>query len=76
MTDFMFTGYAIPVEAMPKALQWLANFVPANHWLAIVRGIMLKGSDLTVLWPHVAALAGLGLVIGGLSTYIVRKNLN
>jgi ABC-2 type transport system permease protein len=76
MTDFMFTGYAVPVEAMPKILQWIANFVPAHHWLAIVRGILLKGSDLTILWPHVLALAGLGLVIGGVSTLVMRKALN
>ncbi|MAT45689.1 MAG: hypothetical protein CL609_25435 [Anaerolineaceae bacterium] len=76
MTDFMFTGYAVPVETMPKILQWIANFVPAHHWLVIVRGILLKGSDLTVLWPHVLALAGLGLVIGGVSTLVMRKALN
>jgi len=76
MVDFMFTGYAVPVESMPQLLQWLANLVPAHHWLAIVRGILLKGSGLPVLWPHVAALAVLGLVIGTFSTRIVRRALN
>lgn len=76
MTDFMFTGYAVPVESMPQILQWLANLVPANHWLAIVRGILLKGSGLPVLWPHVVALALLGLIIGTFSTRIVRRALN
>jgi ABC-2 type transport system permease protein len=75
MIDFMFTGYAVPVESMPKALQWMSVIIPANHWLAIVRGILLKGSDLTVLWPHVLALLVLGLVIGGASTRIIRRVL-
>jgi ABC-2 type transport system permease protein len=76
MVDFMFTGYAAPVEGMPKALQWFANFIPAHHWLEILRGILLKGTGLDVLWPHVLALIGLGLVIGIFSFRYVRRALD
>ena len=76
MTDFMFTGYAAPVEGMPQAIQWFANLVPAYHWLAILRGILLKGAGLDVLWPHVLALAALGLVIGTFSLRFVRHALD
>ncbi len=76
MTDFMFTGYAAPVEGMPPALQFFANFVPAHHWLEILRGILLKGTGLDVLWPHVLALMGLGLVIGIFSWRFVRRALD
>lgn len=76
MADFMFTGYAAPVEAMPQVLQWVAKLVPAHHWLAIVRGIMLKGAGLDVLWPNLLALAGLGLVIITFSLRFVRRALN
>jgi ABC-2 type transport system permease protein len=76
MTDFMFTGYAAPVEGMPPVLQWLANFIPAHHWLDVLRGILLKGTGLDVLWPHVLALAGLGLVIGIFSWRFVRRALD
>jgi len=76
MTDFMFTGYAAPVEGMPQALQWLANFIPAHHWLTILRGILLKGAGLEVLWPNLLWLAGLGLVIGTFSLRFVRKALD
>jgi ABC-2 type transport system permease protein len=76
MVDFMFTGYAAPVEGMPPVLQWFANFIPAHHWLEILRGILLKGTGLDVLWPHVLALAGLGLVIGIFSWRFVRRALD
>jgi len=76
MTDFMFTGYTAPVESMPKFMQLLANFIPAHHWLFIVRGILLKGSGLDILWPHVLALIVLGLVIGSFSLRYVRKALD
>jgi ABC-2 type transport system permease protein len=76
MADFMFTGYAAPVEGMPKAAQLFANLVPAHHWLEILRGILLKGAGLDVLWPHVVALMVLGVVIGGFSLQFVRKALD
>lgn len=75
MADFMFTGYAVPVESMPPVLQFMGNFVPAHHWLAIVRGIMLKGVGLEVLWPNVLALAVLGLFLGGVSLTYIRRTL-
>ena len=76
MADFMFTGYAAPVEGMPQILQFAANFIPAHHWLAILRGIMLKGAGLDILWPHVVALLALGLVIGTFSWRFIRRALD
>ncbi|KAA3647279.1 MAG: ABC transporter permease [Chloroflexi bacterium] len=76
MMDFMFTGYAVPVESMPEFMQSVANLIPAHHWLAIVRGIMLKGAGLDALWPHILLLAILGLVIGTFSLRFVRRALD
>ncbi len=76
MSDFMFTGYAAPVESMPRIVQQVANVIPAYHWLTIMRGVLLKGVGLEVLWPNVLALAILGLVIGTFSLRYVRRALN
>jgi ABC-2 type transport system permease protein len=53
-----------------------ANLVPAHHWLTILRGILLKGSGLAILWPQVLALGILGLVIGTFSWRFVRRSLD
>jgi ABC-2 type transport system permease protein len=76
MVDFMFTGYAAPVESMPQILQYLANAVPAHHMLAIMRGILLKGTGLDTLWLNVIALLILGIVIGTFSFRFVRRALD
>ena len=76
MVDFMFTGYAAPVESMPQALQIIANAVPAHHMLAIMRGILLKGAGLEALWLNALALIILGLLIGTLSFRFVRRALD
>lgn len=76
MVDFMFTGYAAPVESMPAIIQFLANFIPAHHWLDILRGIILKGSTLWDILPNVVWLLGLGSVIGFFSMRYIRKALD
>ncbi|MCA9933683.1 MAG: ABC transporter permease, partial [Anaerolineales bacterium] len=76
MIDFMFTGYAAPVESMPQILQWVANIIPAHHWLAILRGILLKGAGLDVLWLNVLLLGALGVVIVTFSLRFVRRALD
>jgi ABC-2 type transport system permease protein len=76
MIDIVFTGYTAPVESMPRALQVIANVIPAYHWLRIFRGITLKGVGLEVLWPNVVALLALGIVISVFSLRFVRKALS
>jgi ABC-2 type transport system permease protein len=76
MADFMFTGYAAPVEGMPKVVQYAANLIPAYHWLHIMRSLLLKGAGLEVFWPNVLALGILGLVIGVFSWRFVRRALD
>jgi ABC-2 type transport system permease protein len=76
MTNFMFTEYAAPVESMPRVTRLIPKAVPAHHWLFILRSILLKGTELSALWPNVLALAVLGLVIGGFSLRYVRRPLD
>ena len=54
----------------------MANAIPANHWLNILRGILLKGAGLDVLWPQILALAALGVLIGAFSLRYVRRALD
>jgi ABC-2 type transport system permease protein len=76
MIDFMFTGYAAPVESMPRVIQIIANFIPAHHWLDILRGIILKGSGISDILPNVLWLVVLGTIIGYFSLRYIRKALD
>jgi ABC-2 type transport system permease protein len=76
MVDFMFTGYAAPVEGMPVIVQFFANFIPANHWLSILRGILIKGAGLAIIWPHILALVLLGIAISAISWRSIRRALD
>ena len=76
MVDFMFTGYAAPVEGMPVIVQFFANFIPANHWLSILRGILIKGAGLAIIWPNILALVLLGIAISAISWRSIRRVLD
>lgn len=50
------SGAIAPIETMPTLFQYLSLLNPLRHYVAIVRGMLLKGVGLEVLWPHAIAL--------------------
>jgi ABC-2 type transport system permease protein len=52
----MLSGFIFPIASMPRALQIITNAVPARYFLRALRGIVLKGSDISHLIPDFAAL--------------------
>ena len=47
-----------------------------TYFLQILRGIILKGVGVEVLWPEVLALAAFGVIVFGLSANRFRKTLD
>jgi ABC-2 type transport system permease protein len=76
MIEFIFSGYIFAVDTMPSAIQVLANFVPMNHGLNMVRSILLRGVGLGALWPSVLMLMALGAGIVVLATFVLRRRLD
>src|SRR5690348_4603720 len=54
---FMLSGFAFPIRNMPEPVQYLTLLNPVRYFIEIVRGLFLKGSGITVLWPQLLALA-------------------
>ncbi len=73
---FMLSGFAFPLRSMPEAAQWLTYLNPLRYFMDIVRGIFLKGTGLTVLWPQMLALLVYGVTAMTLSALRFRKRLD
>ena len=58
---FMLSGFVYPVANMPDVVQWFTYLNPLRYYLVIIRGVFLKGLGPQVLWPHLLALALLGV---------------
>jgi ABC-2 type transport system permease protein len=56
LPTLMLSGFIFPISSMPAALQLVTTIVPARYFLVALRGIVLKGTPLTLLWPQMAAL--------------------
>ena len=76
MMDMTFSGYLVRVKNLPTVLQAIAQLVPFRHYLAIVRGVMLKGAGLDVLWPHAAAMLLMGLLVTGVAVRNLSRSLD
>jgi ABC-2 type transport system permease protein len=73
---FMLSGFAFPIRNMPLAVQALSYLDPVRYFMTIVRGIFLKGTGVSVLWPQLAALLLYGTVILGASALRFHKRLD
>ncbi len=70
------SGAISPIEAMPPFFQMLSLLNPLRHYITIVRGILLKGVGLDVLWIHVLALLGFAVVLLSISVSKFRNQLS
>jgi hypothetical protein len=61
MPAITFSGFGFPIATMPQWLQYLTYLSPLRYFLVVLRGTYLKGVGLHVLWPQMAAMAGLGV---------------
>lgn len=57
----MLSGFVSPIESMPRFFQWFTYVNPVRYFLEIVRGVFLKGTGLSVLWPQYAVLSLMAL---------------
>jgi ABC-2 type transport system permease protein len=70
------SGAISPIESMPPFFRTLSLLNPMRHYIAIVRGILLKGSGFDVLWMHALALALFAIVLMAISIRQFRSQLN
>ena len=76
MPFVMLSGFAFPVENMPRVIQRATDLIPLKYYITIVRAIYLKGAGWPELWPHAAMLLGWGAAILGLAIAKFHKRLD
>ena len=68
----MLSGFIFPLSSMPWPLQTLSFVVPATYFLEIIRGVILKGIGLSILWKPLLVLSLMGVFLVGASIRAFR----
>ncbi len=56
LPTLLLSGFVFGIHNMPHAIQALTYIVPARYFIAMLRGIYLKGIGLSVLWADALLL--------------------
>jgi ABC-2 type transport system permease protein len=67
------SGFFTPISNMPGWMQNITLINPMRYFMAVVRGIMMKGSGPADLLPDIAAIAAYGVTIFTLAAARFRK---
>lgn len=73
MLALNMSGFLVPISRLPVVLRYAAYALPLQHYMEIVRSVMLKGAGLGTVWPHALALVGLDIVVVGVTTFMLRR---
>lgn len=75
LPSLLLSGMIFPIENMPTALQVLSRVIPARYLVHGMRGVLLKGNGLDVLWPDLVALAIFAVAMIGIATARFQRRL-
>jgi ABC-2 type transport system permease protein len=72
LPTMLLSGFIFPIRSMPLPVQFLTYAVPARYFVAALRGIILKGVGIQVVWPQMVALAIFATLTLGVATRRIR----
>jgi ABC-2 type transport system permease protein len=73
LPTMMLSGFIFPISSMPGFLQTVTYAVPARYFLVALRGIVLKGSELSHLILPLVALSIYAAAVLGLASLRLSK---
>lgn len=76
LPSILLSGFMFPYEAMPITAQWIAEILPATHFMRMIRGIVLRGGDLMDLWRDTLWLLGFTILGILVAAKRFKKNLD
>jgi ABC-2 type transport system permease protein len=76
MPSILLSGFMFPYEGMPIAAQYIAEALPATHFMRLIRGVVLREVEIINMAPDVYWLAGFTLSGLALASLRFKKRLD
>ena len=75
LPQIMLSGMIFPLESMAASVRWIGYLLPLTWFIEGMRGIFLRGSDVSVLLTPLAYLTVMAVVVFGVSVVRFRRVL-
>ena len=76
LPSMLLSGFMFPFRGMPAWAQAIGSLLPLTHFLVLVRGILLKGNGLALLWPAIWPVLLFTAIVLALGLKTFRKTLD
>jgi len=75
LPSMLLSGFMFPIENMPGILQLVSHVVPARYYIAVLRGVLLKGNGVEDLYSELLLLAAFAVFMIAVSTARFKRKL-
>lgn len=76
LPSILLSGFMFPFDGMPRVAQWIGQLLPLTHFVRLVRGVLLRGADLTGMWVDVWPLLVFFTLVMTLAVLKFHKRLD
>jgi len=76
LPSILLSGFVFPFDGMPVPARWIAQVLPLTHFVALIRGIVLRAAPLSDLQVPLYKLLGLTAVVLLIVMARFRKRLD
>jgi ABC transporter DrrB family efflux protein len=75
LPSILLSGFMFPRESMPLPIYWVSACLPVTYFIAILRGIVLRGAGMDALWDEALVLACMGVGLIAIAAWRFRKSV-
>jgi ABC-2 type transport system permease protein len=76
LPSILLSGFMFPFEGMPRAAQYIAEALPLTHFVRLIRGIMLRGVEMTQMPIDIYALLIFAVITMSFAILRFKKRLD
>jgi ABC-2 type transport system permease protein len=76
LPSILLSGFMFPYEGMPLIAQYIAEVLPATHFMRLIRGVVLKQAEISQMMRDVYWLTGFIIIALFVASLRFRKRLD
>jgi len=76
LPSILLSGFMFPFDGMPRVAQWIAEILPMTHFMRLIRGVVLRGAELSELAGELSILGAFFLAFLTLAVGRFSKRLD